>query len=229
MTESVVRLARRSFFNRLGIFAILGAPTAAMAARETRSTEDPHWQAIRHEEDSWLDKIPGQHRLVFDTTTADGLGMALQFAGNFYTANRTDYSLTDSDLAVLAILRHKSTSFGYNNAMWAKYGKEFGEHANFTNPKTKEVPSVNFYVTTDTSSPQAGRMDGLLKRGLQLGVCKMATRNIAGIISRASGTNQDMVFDELSQNLVNNARLVPAGIVAVSRAQERGYTIVHGI
>jgi intracellular sulfur oxidation DsrE/DsrF family protein len=229
MAENVIRLARRSFFSRLGIAAILGAPSAAEALAGTQSTAGSRWQATQHEQDNWLEKIPGQHRLVFDTTLADGLGMALQFAGNFYTANRNDYGLQDNDLAVLIILRSKSTSFGYNNAMWAKYGKQFAQHANFTDPKTKEPPSVNFYLTADTASPQASRMDGLLKRGVQLGVCKMATRNISGMISRASGTNQDMVFDELSENLLDNARLVPAGIVAVSRAQERGYTIVHGI
>jgi len=229
MTEKAVRLARRSFFSRLGIVTILGAPTAVAAAARAGSAGDSHWQAARHDQDDWLDKVPGQHRLVFDTTMADGLGMALQFAGNYYTANKNDYGLGDNDLAVLIIVRHKSTSFGYNNTMWAKYGKHFAEHANFTDPKTKEAPSVNVYVTADSGSAQAGRMDGLLKRGLQLGVCKMATRNIAGMISRAAGTSQDAVFDELSQNLLSNARLVPAGIVAVNRAQERGYTIVHGI
>jgi intracellular sulfur oxidation DsrE/DsrF family protein len=34
----------------------------------------------------------------------------------------------------------------------------------------------------------------------------------------------DDVFKELTERLVPNARMVPAGIVAVSRAQEHGYT-----
>jgi hypothetical protein len=33
------------------------------------------------------------------------------------------------------------------------------------------------------------------------------------------------VFNELTANLVGNAHLVAAGIVAVNRAQERGYTL----
>ena len=35
-----------------------------------------------------------------------------------------------------------------------------------------------------------------------------------------------MLTDELVANIVSNARMVPAGIVAVNRAQERGYTLV---
>jgi intracellular sulfur oxidation DsrE/DsrF family protein len=33
------------------------------------------------------------------------------------------------------------------------------------------------------------------------------------------------VFEEMKANLLPNARLVPAGIVAVNRAQERGYAL----
>jgi intracellular sulfur oxidation DsrE/DsrF family protein len=33
--------------------------------------------------------------------------------------------------------------------------------------------------------------------------------------------------NELAANLVGNSRLVPAGIVAVNRAQERGYSFAY--
>ena len=37
----------------------------------------------------------------------------------------------------------------------------------------------------------------------------------------------DAIFKELTENLVPNGRMVPAGIVAVNRAQERGYSFVY--
>jgi hypothetical protein len=37
--------------------------------------------------------------------------------------------------------------------------------------------------------------------------------------------NADAIYNELTTNLVSNARMVPAGIVAVNRAQERGYSL----
>ena len=62
--------------------------------------------------------------------------------------------------------------------------------------------------------------------GVQFAVCSMATTRISGTIARATGGDAKTIFTELTANLVDNARMVPAGIVAVSRAQERGYTLV---
>lgn len=56
----------------------------------------------------------------------------------------------------------------------------------------------------------------------------MATRRLAGGIAQSTGGNADAVYNELAANLLNNARLVPAGIVAVNRAQERGYSLAYG-
>ena len=51
----------------------------------------------------------------------------------------------------------------------------------------------------------------------------MATRRFAGIAARNGGGTADAIVEELGKNLVSNAHLTPAGIVAVGRAQERGY------
>ncbi len=50
---------------------------------------------------------------------------------------------------------------------------------------------------------------------------------MASAIAQKTGGKTDDVFKELSENLVPNARLVPAGIVAVNRAQEHGYTFSY--
>ena len=91
---------------------------------------------------------------------------------------------------------------------------------------TKVAPIINVYGTPGVNGGRAGRLDGLLKRGVHLAVCQMATRAIAGSVARATNGNADEIFKELAANLVANAHLVPAGIVAVNRAQERGYAFV---
>jgi intracellular sulfur oxidation DsrE/DsrF family protein len=73
------------------------------------------------------------------------------------------------------------------------------------------------------------QLEGLLKRGAHLAVCQMASRAIAGSIARTAGVSADDVYKELASNLVMNAHLAPAGIVAVNRAQERGYTFVAAV
>src|SRR5436190_850108 len=47
------------------------------------------------------------------------------------------------------------------------------------------------------------------------------------MVARAVGSSANEIYDELAANLVSNSHLVPAGIVAVNRAQERGYSFVY--
>jgi intracellular sulfur oxidation DsrE/DsrF family protein len=210
-------LARRLFLSRVGTG--VGLVGATFAVSPTVQAQSSSWQPARYEQDDWYDQIPGKHRFVFDTTSPEGVATGLQFANNFFEASKSGYGLQDSDLAVIIVLRHKSTAFGYNDAIWAKYSAELSKQTNFVDPKTKEAPVVNTYAT------QGGRMEALIKRGTHFAVCQMATRAIAGTLARATNSTQDAVFTELSANLVPNARLAAAGILAVNRAQEHGYTL----
>lgn len=98
------------------------------------------WEPARHKKDAWLD-VPSKHRLVFDTTTVNGMAEAIAFANNFMNVNRTGYGLQNSDLALLIIARHRSTPFAYNDAMWEKYGAAMTPLIEFNDPKTKVPPS----------------------------------------------------------------------------------------
>lgn len=225
-------MARRSFLARLGMGAgVLGATavgSSAALADVAGAAGSDAWRPARHDQDNWLDQIPGVHRFAFDTTTPAGIDGALRFANNYYNVNQNAYGLKETDLAVLIIARARSTSFGYNDAMWAKYGAQFSEQSGFTDPKTKQAPTVNFYAKADDGSgdPISGAMQALIKKGVRFGVCASATRNIAGRIAKATGGDTDAIVKELGANLIcPNARLVPAGIVAVNRAQERGFSI----
>lgn len=222
-------MQRRSFFTRinskLAAFAAMAAGSAALA----HGKPAPKWEPARHEKDDWLDKTPVKHRLVFDTTTPDAFGKALAFAGNYLRVNRSDYGLQDSDLSVVIVARHRSTPFAYDDAMWAKYGTPLSAPSKFEDPKTTQPPTVNVYNIQgygDLLPNRGTTVDSLLKQGVQLAVCSTATRGLAGTIAKAVGGSADTINTELIANLLSNSRMVPAGIVAVSRAQERGYTLV---
>ncbi len=198
-------------------------------ATAQQSPAVPRWEPARHAQDDWLEKPASKHRVVFDTTAADGAGEALAFAGNSFRVNHADYGLEDGDLAVVIVLRHASTVFGYNDAMWAKYGEMLAARAKAVDPKTKQTPKGNLYSASgygDLLPNRGTTLDELAKRGAQFAVCAMATHAFSGMIAAKMGSKSEAVFVELSSNLTANARLVPAGVVAVSRAQERGYTLV---
>jgi intracellular sulfur oxidation DsrE/DsrF family protein len=193
-----------------------------VALARDKSAPASRWEPARHEKDEWLDKIPGKHRLIFDTTNHNGVAEALLFANNFLLANRSDYGLDHKELAVVVVLRHLSTPFAYNDAMWAKYGTALAARAQFVDPKTKQPPTGNSYAHGEGAS-----FDALSKLGVQLAVCAMATRFFATGLAEATGGTVDAVYNELTSNLVvPTSRMVPAGIVAVNRAQERGYSLV---
>ena len=220
-------LARRSFLSRLGAgMTVLGATLAGGSGTlQAQSTGNGRWQPSRHPQDDWLDQVPGMHRFVFDTISPAGIGTALLYANNFFLASQSDYGLANADAAVVIVMRHNSTPFAFNDAMWAKYGAPLTERGRFVDPRTKQTPTINVY----NSAAQGGlltnlgtTLDSLAKRGVQFAVCQMATRRLAGMIA-GTGGNAENVYKEIVANLVSNSHMVPAGIVAVNRAQERGY------
>src|SRR5262245_14852476 len=115
-------VARRSFLTRLGAgMTVLGSGLAAGTG--VANAQSAGVRPARHTQDDWMDKLPGKHRLVFDTTTPAGFGAAVAYANNFLTADKDGYGLTDQDHGIIIVARHFATPFAYNDAMWAKYGK----------------------------------------------------------------------------------------------------------
>lgn len=225
---SVLPSERRFFLARLG--AGLGVAGAVVAGAPLLQAQAPaggrSWAPTRHAQDDWLDWLPGGHRFVFDTTSANGIGSALLYANNFFVANQSAYGLGDADAAVVIVARHNSTPFAYNDAMWAKYGGPLTALTGFNDPATQQPSRVNLFNTTAATLPSFGTtIDSLIKRGVHVAVCQMATRFIAGQLAQATGAGADAVYNELAANLVGNSHLVAAGILAVNRAQERGYAL----
>jgi intracellular sulfur oxidation DsrE/DsrF family protein len=205
---------RRSFFSKLGVGLVGGAAVGGAAPALAQSTG--RFDAARHPQDDWLDQIPGSHRYIVDAPNPDGFSSAIQFTTTYFNINVNDYGLKDSDLAVVLVARHLSTLFAYSDAIWAKYGKPISERNHVLDPKTNQPPTLNL---------QRERLEPLIKRGLRLAVCQQSSRGYAGAIAMAMGLKQEEVFEEMKANLLPNARLVPAGIVAINRAQERGFSL----
>lgn len=171
----------------------------------------------RHAQDDWLDQAPTGHRVIFDTWMADTVGEAIGFAGNWMRVNKEAYGLTDADLALVVVMRHGSAPFAFNEAMWTKFGKIFAANMSANDKVAHPNPSTNVY---------AERLQNLAKQGMRLAVCNLTTRAYTQIIAKETGTSPDAVLTDLTSNTVGPAIFVPAGIVAVTRAEERGYALV---
>lgn len=226
-------LQRRSFLSRLGMAcaafgSALGVTGASMGAQET--APDAAWKPARHPQDDWFEQLPGKHRFFFDATTPTGAGEAITFASNFYVASKAGYGLGDADNAVVICLRHWATPFAFTDAMWAKYGIPIAERIKFTDPKSQEAPTINVYQASGYGMQLPNRgttFDAMIARGTHFAVCDMATRAFAGIAAAKLGTKAEDVYKELRANTIGNVHFMAAGIVAVNRAQERGYSIQY--
>jgi intracellular sulfur oxidation DsrE/DsrF family protein len=217
---------RRRFLTGTGA-AALAATGIAGAANKAEAQTASAWHPARHGQDDWLDQNNAKHRLVFDTTTPAGLSEALFFGPNFLAINNSEYGIPNSELAVVVIVRYQSVAFGYNDSIWAKYSAPIAARTKYQDPKTKSPAKLNVYNSQAYSDVLMNPpIDSVTKLGVQLAVCNLATRNMSIAIAKAVDGVADTIYKELASNLVHGARLVPAGIVAVNRAQERGYTLV---
>ncbi|HUU35230.1 MAG TPA: hypothetical protein VMW48_14290 [Vicinamibacterales bacterium] len=205
-----VRRNRRTLLAGLGAAATtaaLGSPAAAQAA----STP---FEPARHEIDAWIGAMPGKHRVVLDVVTPAGVPDGIRFAGNLFNGNKSGYGVEETELALIMVIRHSATSFGFSNAMWAKYGKTFDS-------KADTPPTANPY-----DSGARTQLSALAKRGVQFMICGSASRGIAGRVAGKDG-DADAVLKEFSANLIPNARMVSAGVVGVTHAQEYGFSLLY--
>ena len=197
-------MLRRAFLSGIPMLSAIQAPVATLRA----------WQAARHAQDDWFDENAAKHRVIFDTWNPEHFPDAIQFAGNTFDTNKSDYDIPNDQMAVVIVCRHRTTPFAFNDAMWAKYGKSFAAQMDWTDPKTKEAP---------TTSPHKAGLTRLAAMGLQLAVCNRTTHAYANRAARDAGLKNDDVYTELKANAVVPAHIVPAGVIAVTRAVERGY------
>ncbi len=209
--------SRRSFLSRLGIgaSALGGAFGFEGRSAGAQSPAGGHFQPARHAQDDWFDELPGKHRCFFDTATSDELADAIQFCNNYMAANKSGYGLEPGDLAMVIGVRHQSAPFAFTDAIWATHGVVLSKRAKFVDPKTSQPAMTNLRQT---------QLNNLAKRGVVISICDLSSHAIAALIADSIGGKLDEVYTQMGANRVDNSRFVPAGIVAVNRAQERGYS-----
>jgi len=254
MTESVID--RRRVIGAGMLVASAGA--VAGVARAADAPEGNAWRPASEPQDAWLDKPGTRHRTVFDTTSPDAASASIGYASNLYYANKKGYGLAPETIGVVIVLRHGSTAYGYNDAIWAKYGAKFAKvlklvgddaiTATKVNPllapppvtappapppaaadkaKADAKPAAKPAAKSDDDDDDETTIRALAKKGARFAVCGLATEGIAMQLAKMTGQDKAAVEAELKANLVPGGIIVPAGISAINRAQEHGYTFAY--
>jgi hypothetical protein len=219
---------RRRFLTSMGLVttgATLTAATAQAASQASASRFTP----AKHPQDSWLEVAGVDHRAFVDSSTTAGGMTALNYANNILFGHTSGYGGEESDYALVVCFRHQSTSFGYNDAIWAKYGEFLSGFMGLTDSKTNDPFTVNpMNVSGRSDMPNRGNtINSLVERGVSYAICNKATLAMCGRLAAAFGGSADAIYAEITGSAVANSRFVPAGVVAATRSQEYGYSLLY--
>ncbi len=219
---------RRAFLESvtLGAAAIAASMTAApMMSAMAESVPARKGTSAGPWSDAWLDGIKGTHKQFFDGVTIND-GFAMVFAAGFLNLNKEVYGLSDHDLTAVVGLRHLAMLMALSDAMWEKYG--IGKAFTVTDPATKAIATRNPFLHKEGMPLPGSDIPTLVSRGVIFTVCNVALTVLSGKVAAAAGVSADDAKKEWVAGLVPGTTLVPVGVLAVNRAQEKGCTYCYG-
>ena len=176
--------------------------------------------------EAWLNKITGKHKQFFDATTTNQF--ALVYAMNFLNSYNDAYKIPDDKLSAVVGLRHFAIAAAMNDEIWSKY--KVGEFIQAMDSATKAPSTRNFLFHPrdgDMMFPAAS-IDKLAARGVQFTACNVALTVLSGLLAKNAGVTADAAKAEWTAGLLPGVVLVPSGVLAVNRAQEKGCTYCNG-
>jgi hypothetical protein len=231
MTHTTVSRGRRTFLSRVGIGVAAGAGLAAgLAGARPAYAQSSGFKPRRHTEDAWMDAPKSAHRVVIDSASPAAGGAALLYANNTFNANKSGYGLQTEEITVMVVFRHLSTPFGYSDAIWAKYGTALSEIVDFKDPKTKAAPVANPYNVSGGGVSNMGvTIPALVDKKVRFAVCGSASRAMASGVAQKTNGDAEAIYKEFVSGLIPSSHLVAAGVVAINRAQEYGYTLLTAV
>ena len=214
---------RRSLLTGMGV-----AAAGLTVGAGTVNADTKGFEPARHDLDAWMAEMPGNHRVFVDAASGIGGAGAIHFARNILNAHQSAYDGDDSDYAMIVCFRHVATVFGFDDEAWKKFGKEFYQMSSFADPLTGEAPDINLMQTTNRGMmPNRGAtIDYLKERGVQIAICDAATKSFSRFLARAGHGEVDDIYKELVESAIPDSRFVSAGVMAVTRAQEYGFSVL---
>ena len=209
---------RRGFLGTLAASTAAGlaslTPLSLEAATRTRripeNAADPAFE-------TWLNKITGKHKMLFDAPEVNS-GMPVVWPRVWLNGNNENYGTKDTDNSAVIVLRHAAIPIAMQDAVWAKY--KLGEMFNIKDGDAAATRNV-FAKQMPLPLPGTGT-EQLLASGAQVGVCNVAMTIYSGVAAKKMGMDPAAVKAEWVAGLIPGVQVVPSGVLAVARAQEKG-------
>jgi len=208
--------SRREFVGTLSASA-----ATLLAGITTTSFAAPADNKLVADAEDWFKKVKGKHRIIYDAPEPHE-GMPIIWSWAFYQTNNQT-GTADTDLTAVVVLRHNGIPLAMEDKLWDKY--KFGEVFKINDNNTK-APSVRnpYYDPQGADFPLPG-IDGVKKlqaRGAMFCVCDLALTVYSGFVAKSMNQNPEDVKKDWVAGLLPGIQVVPSGVWAVGRAQEKG-------
>jgi intracellular sulfur oxidation DsrE/DsrF family protein len=212
----------------------LGALTSGVAALSVATFANPQVAQAGLEPvlensidtaDAWFNTIKGKHRVVFDATRPHEI---LPFAWpRVFLLTNGATGTPEVDNSVVVVLRHDAIPYAFEDRLWEKY--KFGDVFKANDPATNKPATRNPFwkpKAGDFKVPGVGEVaigiDELQASGVKFCVCDVAMTVYSTALAQGMKQNPEEVKKDWMAGLLPGIQVVPSGVWALGRAQEKG-------
>lgn len=199
---------RRTFLASLsGLLGVSVAPGNVLA----RTSPLGEWDV------NWLDRLSGKHKQLFDVGATD----SLKAVRNWLEAHRDVFGTEHTELSALVGIAGDAFPINAGDELFKKY--PIGEEWKITDPETKKPAERNIFLDGGaTPKDRAATVRALQAKGVIFWQCNNALKRIAHEFAVKVNRPDEDVYAELRAGLNPGVILVPAHVMFVGLAQEKG-------
>ena len=175
---------------------------------------------------SWVDRVTGQYRQVFDAPEV-AEGTVLHQARTFMRGYADVYGTKDGEFSAVMVIRHAAIPMVANDRLWDDL--DLGKEHKLKDPETGKHARRNPFLSLNNPNDAKygmiwpdGGLDSLIGRGVIVLACNMALYRLVSMIAKQDGIESTPAREKALANLVPGVIVQPSGIFGVARAQQAG-------
>lgn len=220
-----LRQSRRNFLGALATgAATIGLTTVAPLSVHAKTLSDKFSDS--EDPEAFLKGLDGKHKMVFDVTEPHEI-FPFAWPRVFLMTNEATGSPAKDNNAVV-ILRHAAIPFAMEDRLWEKY--KFGDSFKVHDAGTQQVAMRNAFwkpKVGDFKVPGIGNVaigiNELQASGVRFAVCNMALTVYSAATAQKLNMDPEVVKKDWMTGILPGIHVVPSGVWAVGRAQEKGF------
>ena len=175
--------------------------------------------------DAWFNTIKGKHRVVFDATRPHAI-YPFVWPRVFLMTNGLT-GTPELENSVVVVLRHDAIPYALESRLWEKY--KLGEVFKADDPASSIAATRNPFwqpKAGDFKVPGVGEVaigiNELQSSGVKFCVCGTAITVFSTAVAQKMDQNPEVVKKDWLAGVLPGIQVVPSGVWALGRAQEKG-------